>query len=98
MREALRGWGNGGYHAQVASPHAPERLPFTGDPEADSLLASDPLALLIGFTLDQQITVQKAFMGPLDILRRVGSLDPAVLASTDLEPVFRERPAIHRLS
>ena len=74
----------------------PDRLHFTESDEANELIATDPMALLIGFTLDQQITVQKAFMGPLDILRRVGSLDPAVLASTDLEPVFRERPAIHR--
>jgi uncharacterized HhH-GPD family protein len=74
----------------------PDRLHFTESDEANELIATDPMALLIGFTLDQQITVQKAFMGPLDILRRVGSLDPASLASTDLEPVFRERPAIHR--
>jgi uncharacterized HhH-GPD family protein len=74
----------------------PDRLHFTESDEANELIATDPMALLIGFTLDQQITVQKAFMGPLDILRRVGSLDPAILASTDLEPVFRERPAIHR--
>ena len=74
----------------------PDRLHFTESDEANELIATDPMALLIGFTLDQQITVQKAFIGPLDILRRVGSLDPAVLASTDLEPVFRERPAIHR--
>jgi uncharacterized HhH-GPD family protein len=74
----------------------PDRLHFTESDEANQLIATDPMALLIGFTLDQQVTVQKAFMGPLDILRRVGSLDPAVLASTDLEPVFRERPAVHR--
>jgi uncharacterized HhH-GPD family protein len=74
----------------------PDRLHFTESDEANQLIATDPMALLIGFTLDQQVTVQKAFMGPLDILRRVGSLDPAVLALTDLEPVFRERPAVHR--
>ena len=74
----------------------PDRLYFTDSDEANELIATNPMALLIGFTLDQQITVQKAFMGPLDILRRVGSLDPGELASIDLEPVFRERPAIHR--
>ena len=54
------------------------------------------MALLIGFALDQQVTVQKAFSGPLAIQERVGTLDAARLAATDLEPVFRERPAIHR--
>ena len=74
-------------------------LPFTGDDEADRLIASDPFALLVGFVLDQQITVQKAFSGPLDIRRRLGHLDPARIAATDpveLDRVFRERPAIHR--
>ncbi len=55
----------------------PASLPFTGDPEADALLAADPLALLIGFTLDQQVTVQKAFAGPRDLRRRIGTLDAA---------------------
>jgi uncharacterized HhH-GPD family protein len=77
----------------------PDRLPFTGDDEADRLIATDPLALLIGFTLDQQVTVQKAFSGPLEIRRRLGHLDAARIAATDaeaLDAVFRERPAIHR--
>src|SRR5687767_5515979 len=73
-----------------------DRLHFTDSDEANRLLADDPLALLIGFALDQQVTVQKAFMGPLVIRERVGTLDAARLAATDLEPVFRERPAIHR--
>jgi len=60
------------------------------------LIASDPLALLVGFVLDQQVTVQKAFAGPLVLRERLGVLDAATLASTDLEPVFRARPAIHR--
>jgi uncharacterized HhH-GPD family protein len=51
---------------------------------------------LIGFTLDQQVSVQKAFAGPLVIRERLGTLDAAALASADLEPIFRERPAIHR--
>jgi uncharacterized HhH-GPD family protein len=73
-----------------------DRLFFTESDEANQLIASDPLALLIGFALDQQITVQKAFSGPLAIQQRVGSLDPARLAASDLETVFREKPAVHR--
>ena len=74
----------------------PERLYFTDSDEANALIASDPMALLIGFVLDQQVPVQKAFSGPLDLRERLGTLDAAALASADLEPVFRERPAIHR--
>jgi uncharacterized HhH-GPD family protein len=77
-------------------PSLPERLYFTDSDEANALIASDPMALLIGFALDQQVSVQKAFSGPLALLERVGSLDPAALAGVDLEPVFRVRPAIHR--
>jgi uncharacterized HhH-GPD family protein len=73
-----------------------DRLHFTDSDEANELIARDPLALLIGFVLDQQVTVQKAFAGPLVIRERVGTLDAARLAATDLEPVFRERPAVHR--
>jgi uncharacterized HhH-GPD family protein len=75
---------------------SPERLYFTGSDEANALIASNPMALLIGFSLDQQVPVPKAFSGPLAILERVGTLDPAKLAATDLDPVFREKPAIHR--
>ena len=74
----------------------PDRLYFTGSDEANRLIATDPMALLIGFALDQQVTVQKAFLGPQAISERVGTLDPAKLAATDLGPVFREKPAIHR--
>ncbi|HUO71616.1 MAG TPA: HhH-GPD-type base excision DNA repair protein [Solirubrobacteraceae bacterium] len=74
----------------------PDQLHFTDSEEANELLVSDPMALLIGFVLDQQVTVQKAFSGPLEIRNRVGSLEPAALAAIDLEPVFREKPAIHR--
>ncbi len=74
----------------------PERLYFTDSDEANALIASDPMALLIGFALDQQVSVQKAFSGPLELRERIGSLDPAALAEADLEPVFRARPAIHR--
>ena len=76
-----------------------DRLPFTGDDEADRLLVSDPLALLIGFTLDQQVTVQKAFSGPLELQRRLGHLDAARIATTDpaeLDRAFRTPPALHR--
>jgi uncharacterized HhH-GPD family protein len=71
-------------------------LHFTDSDEANALLVREPMALLIGFALDQQVTVQKAFSGPLAIQERVGTLDPAALAGMDLEPVFRERPAVHR--
>ena len=78
---------------------APERLHFTGVNEADELLARDPFALLMGFALDQQVPVQTAFQGPLKLKRRLGTLDPGVIAATDpgkLEAIFRETPAIHR--
>ena len=79
---------------ETTSP--PASLPFTGDPDADRLLAEDPFALLIGFALDQQVTVQKAFSGPAELKRRLGHLDPARIAAMDpgeLDAVFRERPA-----
>jgi uncharacterized HhH-GPD family protein len=74
----------------------PDRLYFTDSDEANALIASDPMALLVGFELDQQVPVQKAFMGPLVLRERLGAIDAATLASADLEPVFRARPAIHR--
>jgi uncharacterized HhH-GPD family protein len=74
----------------------PDRLYFTDSDEANALIASDPMALLVGFVLDQQVTVQKAFAGPLAIRERLGAFDVDTLASADLEPVFRARPAIHR--
>jgi len=77
----------------------PDRLCFTGDDEADRLLAEDPMALLIGFALDQQVTVPTAFAGPLKLKQRLGTLDPGRIAKTDpaaLEAAFREKPAIHR--
>jgi uncharacterized HhH-GPD family protein len=75
---------------------APDRLYYTDDDEARRLLAEDPFALLVGLALDQQVTVQQAFAGPLRIKQRVGTLDPATIARTDLEPAFREKPAVHR--
>jgi uncharacterized HhH-GPD family protein len=76
-----------------------DQLPYTGDPAADRLLARDPLALLIGFALDQQVTLQKAFAGPADLQRRIGHLDAARIAAMEpgeLDEVFRRRPALHR--
>ncbi len=77
----------------------PDKLHFTGDDEADSLLAREPMALLIGFALDQQVPVPTAFLGPLKLQRRLGTLDAGKIAATDparLDEVFREKPAIHR--
>ncbi|MDQ6834618.1 MAG: DNA repair protein [Actinomycetota bacterium] len=74
----------------------PDRLHFTGDDEADALIATDPMALLIGFVLDQQVTVQKAFSGPLVLRERLGAIDADTVAAADLDEVFRVRPAIHR--
>jgi uncharacterized HhH-GPD family protein len=78
---------------------SPDALHFTGDPEADALIAQDPLALVIGFAIDQQVPVQTAFTGPLKLRQRLGGLDAAAIASidpADLEEVFREKPAVHR--
>jgi uncharacterized HhH-GPD family protein len=80
-------------------PVPPDHLPFTGNPDADALLATDPLALLIGFALDQQVTVQKAFAGPLELSNRIGKLDAATIATMDpevLDVAFRTPPALHR--
>jgi uncharacterized HhH-GPD family protein len=74
-----------------------DQLHFTESEEANRLIATDPMALLVGFVLDQQVTVQKAFAGPLVIKERLGGkLDAATLADADLDAVFREKPAIHR--
>lgn len=79
---------------------APESLPWTGDPAADRLLASDPLALLIGMLLDQQFPMERAFYGPYLLSQRLGEpLDAARLASHDPErlvAIFKGPPAIHR--
>jgi uncharacterized HhH-GPD family protein len=76
-----------------------DRLHFTGNEEADRLLVDEPMALLIGFALDQQVPVPTAFTGPLKLKQRLGTLDPGRIATTDpgrLEAAFREKPAIHR--
>jgi uncharacterized HhH-GPD family protein len=78
---------------------APDRLHFTDSDEANQLIAREPLALLIGFALDQQVTVPTAFTGPLKLKQRLGTLDPGALARLDpgeLEAAFREKPAVHR--
>jgi uncharacterized HhH-GPD family protein len=74
----------------------PEALWFTDDDAACRLLADDPFALLVGFALDQQVTVQQAFLGPLRLKERLGTLRPGVVAVAELEPLFRQKPAIHR--
>jgi uncharacterized HhH-GPD family protein len=74
----------------------PDRLYFTDSDEANRLIAQDPMALLIGFSLDQQVSVRKAFSGPLVLRERLGAIDAATLASADLEPAFRAKPALHR--
>jgi uncharacterized HhH-GPD family protein len=78
---------------------APETLHFTEDEEANRLLAEDPFALLVGLALDQQVTVQTAFAGPLKLKERLGTLDPTKVAHMDprlVEDAFRQKPAVHR--
>ena len=77
----------------------PAELYFTESAAANDLLAREPLALLIGFALDQQVTVPTAFAGPLKLKQRIGALDASAIASMDptaLEDAFRTKPAIHR--
>jgi uncharacterized HhH-GPD family protein len=74
----------------------PAALWFTDDPKACELLAKEPFALLVGFAIDQQVTVQKAFAGPYVLKQRAGTLDPKKLAKLDLTETFAEKPAIHR--
>jgi uncharacterized HhH-GPD family protein len=75
-------------------------LYLSGDAAADELLSTDPLALVVGMVLDQQIPLEKAFRSPYDLQERLGGqLDAAVLASMDpdaLADIFSERPALHR--
>ncbi len=75
-------------------------LHLSGDADADAVLSRDPLALLIGMVLDQQVTLEKAFSSPAELARRLGgSLDAASIAAMDpgeLAAVFKERPALHR--
>jgi uncharacterized HhH-GPD family protein len=83
----------------MATVTAPQRLHFTGNDEADALIAQEPFALLVGFALDQQVPVPTAFAGPLKLKQRLGTLDPGRVAATDpgeLARLFREKPAVHR--
>ena len=80
----------------MAATTTPRALYFTGNDEADALLAEEPLALLIGFALDQQVPVQTAFLGPLKIKQRLGTLEVARLDPGEVESAFREKPAVHR--
>ena len=83
----------------MATTTKPAALHFTGNSDADALLANDPLALLIGFALDQQVSVPTAFSGPWKLKQRLGTLDARAIAEADpanLEQLFREKPAIHR--
>jgi uncharacterized HhH-GPD family protein len=75
---------------------APDKLYYTDSDEANELLATDPLALLIGFALDQQVTVPTAFSGPLKIKQRLGTLEIARRDPAEVEAAFREKPAVHR--
>lgn len=74
-------------------------LHLTDDPVADELLTSNPLALLIGMLLDQQVAMEVAFAGPLKIEQRIGALDARTIAETDpnvFTAAFKETPAVHR--
>src|SRR5436190_17388473 len=79
---------------------SPSALPVTGDADADALLATDPLALLIGMLLDQQVPMEWAFRGPLSLKARLGTnLDAGAIAAMpvdDLVAVFSAKPALHR--
>jgi uncharacterized HhH-GPD family protein len=83
----------------VATKTKPDRLHYTGNDEADRLIATEPFALLMGFALDQQVPVPTAFSGPLKLKQRLGTLDPGKIAESDpakVEAAFREKPAVHR--
>ena len=78
----------------------PKTLALAGDPDADKLLTENPLALLIGMVLDQQIPLEWAFHGPLELEKRLGSpLDATTIAELSPEVVikaFADKPALHR--
>ncbi len=79
----------------MAKPH----LPVTGNPDADRLLVDDPLALLLGMLLDQQVPMEWAFTGPFTLRERLGHLDATKIAAMeqdDFVAVCQDKPAIHR--
>jgi uncharacterized HhH-GPD family protein len=85
--------------AQPAAP--PAALHFTSIPEANELLAAEPLAVLLGMLLDQQVTMEWAFGAPLLLKQRLAAdhLDAPAIAAMDpeaLEAIFRDKPALHR--
>jgi uncharacterized HhH-GPD family protein len=87
------------YRTRVASGALKPRLEWTGDPDADRLISENPTALLIGFCLDQQVPIEWAFMGPLRMQERLGTIDPTEIARMDpakVEAAFRQAPALHR--
>ncbi|HVM66592.1 MAG TPA: HhH-GPD-type base excision DNA repair protein [Acidimicrobiales bacterium] len=78
---------------------APIVTPFTGDEEADRLLTDDGFALVVGMLLDQQVPMEWAFRGPLEVKHRLGTLEPAAIAAMrpdDVVAAFVEKPALHR--
>jgi uncharacterized HhH-GPD family protein len=78
---------------------APTSIPITGDPEADRLLVEDPLALVLGMLLDQQVPMEWAFKGPYTLKERLGGLDCAAIAAKSEDEVvaaFVAKPAVHR--
>jgi uncharacterized HhH-GPD family protein len=80
-------------------PRVPDSFFITGDPEADALLARDPLALLIGMLLDQQVPMEWAFAAPKRLAERLGGLDAGAIAAMDPDAVvavFVAKPALHR--
>src|SRR5438874_1952722 len=98
-RRPAAGSNGRGRLSPMATKTKPDRLYYTGNDEADRLIAGEPFALLMGFALDQQVPVPTAFSGPLKLKQRLGTLDPGKIAATDpakVEAAFREKPAIHR--
>ncbi len=78
---------------------APQALAFTNNEDANQLLATDSLAVLIGMLLDQQVPMEFAFRSPYLLKQRLGELDAGAIAAMEpkeLEDIFRERPALHR--
>ncbi len=79
---------------------APTQLALARDADADKLLATNPLALLIGMVLDQQVPLEWAFLGPHTLSQRLGAplevAKLAAMAQDSLVTVFCDRPALHR--
>ncbi len=79
---------------------ATKSIPITSNDEANQLLVADPLALLIGMLLDQQVPMEWAFLGPHTLKERLGgTLDAGAIAAmdpTDVEAIFKAKPAMHR--